>query len=393
MRDWHGTLSGRVAVVIGGAGGIGSAICDVLARADATVVVTYHQSDQAARQLVQRLGGGGAHRALRASVTDSATLARLASSVDDSHGRCDLLINCAGVTRFVPHGDLDGLDDALIDDILRTNVRGPFAAARAFKPLLARSDNALVVNISSIAARTATGSNVMYCASKAALDNMTQSLARALAPAIRVVSVAPGLVDTEFVRGLDPRWRDEQAARTPLGRLATAEEIGLAVLAASVGLPYSTGIVIPVDGGRPLVLSAAVIKESQRHKGTPMANRKILIKHGTLMTLDPRHGVFGGTWQGDVLIDGSRLARVESHIDVADAEVIDASHCLVMPGLIDTHRHVWQTALRGVTHDETLKGYMREIRFLRARAYHAQDIYVGNYVGMLEAINAGITSV
>lgn len=124
-----------------------------------------------------------------------------------------------------------------------------------------------------------------------------------------------------------------------------------------------------------------------------MANRKILIKHGTLMTLDPRHGVFGGTWQGDVLIDGSRLARVESHIDVADAEVIDASHCLVMPGLIDTHRHVWQTALRGVTHDETLKGYMREIRFLRARAYHAQDIYVGNYVGMLEAINAGITSV
>lgn len=123
-----------------------------------------------------------------------------------------------------------------------------------------------------------------------------------------------------------------------------------------------------------------------------MANRKILIKGGTLMTLDPQHGTFGGTWQGDVLLDGNRIARIEAHVDDADAEVIDASHCLVMPGLIDTHRHVWQTALRGVTHDDTLKGYMREIRFLRARAYGAQDIYVGNYVGMLEAINAGITS-
>ena len=92
----------------------------------------------------------------------------------------------------------------------------------------------------------------MYCASKAALDNLTLSLARALAPAIRVMSVAPGLVDTAFVQGLDVSWRNEQAARTPLGRLATPEEIGLAVLTASVGLPYSTGIVIPVDGGRPL---------------------------------------------------------------------------------------------------------------------------------------------
>jgi len=124
-----------------------------------------------------------------------------------------------------------------------------------------------------------------------------------------------------------------------------------------------------------------------------MAGKKILIKGGTLMTLDARHGIFGSTWQGDVLLDGAKIVRVESHIDAPDAEVVDASHCLVMPGLIDTHRHVWQTALRGVTHDETLKGYMREIRFLRARAYRAEDIYVGNYVGMLEALNAGITAV
>jgi len=251
MWDYTGTLEDCVAVVIGGAGGIGTAICEVLSRAGARVVVSYQRSEQPARDLVERLHGGP-HLALRASVTDSASLARLAANAEEIFGRCDLLVNCAGITRFVAHADLDGLDDALIDDILTTNVRGPFAVVRAFKPLLARSADALVINVSSIAARTAMGSNIMYCASKAALDNMTQSLARALAPAIRVISVAPGLVDTAFVQGLDPGWRNEQAARSPLGRLACAEEIGLAVLAARLGLPYSTGIVIPVDGGRPL---------------------------------------------------------------------------------------------------------------------------------------------
>jgi NAD(P)-dependent dehydrogenase (short-subunit alcohol dehydrogenase family) len=111
---------------------------------------------------------------------------------------------------------------------------------------------AVVVNISSIAARTAMGSNVMYCASKAALDNMTQSLARALAPAVRVVSVSPGLVDTDFVKSLDPGWRDTQAARTALGRLAAPDEVAGAVIAAVRDLTFTTGCVLAVDGGRPL---------------------------------------------------------------------------------------------------------------------------------------------
>ena len=251
MWNYAGTLGGRIAVVIGGAGGIGSAVCEVMSRAGACVVISYQRSEQPARDLIARLPGGP-HLAVQASVTDSASLAKLAAAVDEAHGRCDLLVNCAGTTKFVPHPDLDALNDELIDQILLTNVRGPFAAVRAFRPLLARSANALVVNISSIAARTAMGSNLMYCASKAALDNLTLSLARALAPVIRVVSVAPGLVDTAFVQGLDVSWRNEQATRTPLGRLATPEEIGMAVLAATIGLPYSTGIVIPVDGGRPL---------------------------------------------------------------------------------------------------------------------------------------------
>ena len=243
-----------VGVVTGGTGGIGAAICAALAAAGFTVVVGYRRSADAAETLAAGLAGAG-HAALSAPVTDSAALKAMAASIAERYGRCDVLVNCAGTTRFVPHGDLDGLDDALIDEILATNVRGSFAALRALLPLLrssSRPGGGVVINISSIAARTAMGSNVMYCASKAALDNMTQSLARALAPAVRVMSVAPGLVDTDFVKSLDPHWRDTQAARTPLGRLAAPEDVAAAVLAAVRDLTFSTGCVLAVDGGRPL---------------------------------------------------------------------------------------------------------------------------------------------
>src|SRR5579864_1511826 len=251
MEATHEKLVG---VVTGGAGGIGKSICGALAREGLRVVVGYNRSAAGAQELVESLPGEG-HAALSAPVTDSAALASLASMVGARYGRCDVLVNCAGTTRFVPHGDLEGLDDNLIDLILATNVRGVFAAVRALRPLLERSTHpggAVVVNISSIAAVTAMGSNVMYCASKAAVDNMTKSLARALAPRIRVVSVSPGLVNNDFVRSMDKRWLDEQVGRTPLKRLAAPEEVASAVIAAIKFLTFTTGSIIPVDGGRPL---------------------------------------------------------------------------------------------------------------------------------------------
>lgn len=244
-------IQDQVAVVVGGSGAIGSSICRHFAQAGATCVVTYNNGARLAKDVVSSLPGKG-HWAAHVPVDKSAVLDALAAQVRSKHGRLDVLVNCAGITRFVPHGDLDALDDQLIDDIFRVNWRGAFAAVRAFRKLLAAGGNGLVINISSIAGVTAMGSNVAYCASKAALDSMTKSLARALAPAIRVVSVSPGLVDTEFVKNLDQKWRDEQAARTPLKRLATADEIGAAALAVAVSLKYSTGCIIPIDGGRPL---------------------------------------------------------------------------------------------------------------------------------------------
>ncbi|MFC4640352.1 SDR family NAD(P)-dependent oxidoreductase [Deinococcus hohokamensis] len=238
-------------MVTGGSGGIGSAICEGLAGAGATVLVGYEGHPERARQLVSGLPGAG-HRALRIPVDDSGVLAQAAAEVQATEGRLDLLVNNAGVTTPVPHADLNGLSDEWIDTILRVNVRGPFACVRAFAPLLRSHAEGLIVNISSVAAVTGLGSNVAYCASKAALDSLTRSLARALAPEIRVLSVSPGWVDGEYAARMPPELIAAQAALTPLGRIARPHEVARAVLAAATHLSFTTGAVIPVDGGRPL---------------------------------------------------------------------------------------------------------------------------------------------
>ena len=243
-------LDGKTAFVTGGAGGLGKAFCMALAKSGARVAVGYNTAAKA-EALVASLPGEG-HLAVHAPVTDTPALASAAERLKAEFGGLDILVNCAGITRFVPHGDLDALDDALIDDILSVNVRGVIAVTRAMLPLLRAGKEGLVVNISSIAANTAMGSNIAYCASKAAVDNLTKSLGRALAPQVRVVSVAPGLVDSEFVQSLGVSWRNQQADRTPLKRLADPDEVAQAVIAAATTLTFMTGAVISVDGGRPL---------------------------------------------------------------------------------------------------------------------------------------------
>lgn len=245
-------LQDKVAVVTGGGGGIGSAISRRLAQAGARVVLTYSQSADKAQAVAQSLTGGG-HLAIRCPVDDSAAQAELARTIAERYGRLDILINNAGITHPVPHHDLDALDDELIDRIFRVNVRGALASVRALKPLLTAGDGGLVVNISSVAARTGIGSNVAYCASKAALDSVTRSLARALAPQVRVVSVSPGWVDGEYAQRMPPEVIAEQVAKTPLGRIAQAHDVAEAVYAVAAHLTFSTGDIIPVDGGRPLL--------------------------------------------------------------------------------------------------------------------------------------------
>ena len=226
------SLSGKVALVTGGAGGIGSGICEVLADHGATVAIGYHSSLDEGAALADRLPKADAsHAAFAVPVTDSPALAALARTLEGQYGRLDILVDCHGATRFVPAEDLDALDDELIDRVLATNVRGTFATVRALRGLLAREGSGLVVNVSSIAARLAIGSNVMYCASKAAVDTLTRSLALALAPAIRVIALSPGLVATEAAGKFERTFLDGHVARTPRGRLATPRDIDNAVVA------------------------------------------------------------------------------------------------------------------------------------------------------------------
>lgn len=244
-------MNGQVTLVTGGGGGIGSAICRRLAAAGAKVIITYRSNAQKADATLATLAGDG-HWAVQANVTNSAEMSALAAQVTEKYGRLDLLVNNAGITTPVPHDDLDGLSDDWIDRIFQTNWRGAFATIRAFKSLMLANGGGTIINLSSIAGQTGVGSNVAYCASKAAMDSMTRSLARALAPDIRVVSVSPGWVLGEYAKRFPKEYIQAQTEATPLKKLAAPEDVAHTIWAVHNSLPMATGVIIPVDGGRPL---------------------------------------------------------------------------------------------------------------------------------------------
>jgi 3-oxoacyl-[acyl-carrier protein] reductase len=242
-------LKDKVAVITGASGAIGSASAHRLARSGAKIVVGYDSNREKADAVAAALPGSG-HRAMRIPMLETPLIREAAAVVEREYGRCDVLVNSAGFTRMVAHRDLEALTDELIDAIFAANVRGPFATIRAFAPLMKKSGDAVIVNISSIAAIVGTGSNIAYGASKAALDTMALSLARVLGPEIRVLTVSPAAVDTAFVPGRTTAMVEKVAATTPLKRVVQADEVAQAVMAAVVNLTATTGWIIPVDGGK-----------------------------------------------------------------------------------------------------------------------------------------------
>jgi 3-oxoacyl-[acyl-carrier protein] reductase len=242
-------MKGKVAFVVGGSNGIGAATVRALAHEGASVVVGYNKGKERAEALVKELPAGK-HRTQPIVLEDSATIRTAAREIGETYGKVDVLVNSAGFTRPIPHGDLEALTDEIFDAILIANVRGPFATIRAFAPLLRASQGGVVVNVSSVSAITGSGSNIGYCASKAALDTMTLSLARALGPDIRVLNISPAAVATDFVAGRDRAALEKVAERTPLKRVVEPEDIACAILACVTHLTVATGSRIVVDGGR-----------------------------------------------------------------------------------------------------------------------------------------------
>ncbi|HVL58467.1 MAG TPA: SDR family oxidoreductase, partial [Burkholderiaceae bacterium] len=155
-------------------------------------------------------------------------------------------------TRPVRHSDLETMDEALFDTILLANARGPYSVIRSMMPLLKASGDAVVVNVSSISAFTGSGSNIAYCAAKAALDTLTMSLARAFGPEVRFVCVSPAAVDTGFVAGRDRAALEQAAQQVPLKRVVEPHDVAMAILACVTHLKTATGTRIVVDAGRHL---------------------------------------------------------------------------------------------------------------------------------------------
>lgn len=251
-------LKERVAIVTGGATGIGRATAERLAEAGAAaVVVNYSRSAREAEEVAELLRSRGtAASAVRADVGDDAAMRAMVDAVVAEHGRLDVLVNCAGRTHFIPHPDLEAATDDVWRDILSTNLMGPFYASRAAGPALRRAGGA-IVNVSSISGLRASGSSLPYAVSKAALLQLTRSLALALAPEVRVNAVAPGHVETRWHRD---HLGDEEAARRaraiaetePLGRTATADDVARTTLDL-LRSDAVTGQTVIVDGGKHLL--------------------------------------------------------------------------------------------------------------------------------------------
>ncbi len=241
-------LNGKVAVVTGGSSGIGAACARLLAAEGARVVVGHHHGRERAQALVAELSGSG-HATVALALDDLAGHPAIAERIERDMGRVDMLVNSAGYTQRIPHADLDRLDAALFNEILVANAGGPYSITRAFVPALRRSGDGLVVSVSSVAGFTGSGSNIAYCAAKAATDTFTMSLARVFGPDVRFLCVSPASVDTDFVPGRSREELDKKAKQTPLGRVVTPEDVALAVLGCATHMKTATGTRFVIDGG------------------------------------------------------------------------------------------------------------------------------------------------
>ena len=241
--------SGKVALITGGGTGIGRATGLLLAQKGADIAVNYSRSEteaQATVEMIEKLGRRAVK--IQADVADDEAVRAMVAKVVEQLGRLDILVNSAGFTQFIDFKNLEAVDDAGWDRTMAVNVKGPFHCTRAAAEPMREAGAGAVVNVSSLAGQIVRGSSIPYCASKAALNIVTRALARALAPTIRVNAVAPGVVDTRWVKDQKGLVRGA-GMRTPMRRVATAEDVAHVIVSLITENEFMTGQVIVVDGG------------------------------------------------------------------------------------------------------------------------------------------------
>jgi 3-oxoacyl-[acyl-carrier protein] reductase len=255
---------GFFAIVTGSASGLGAATAAILAKGGGRIVVNYSSSAKEAEQTADLCRKAGAEvTVVQGDVSRDEDCKKIVAAAA-SWGRLDALVNNAGTTKHVAHENLDGLSAEDFQRLYGVNTIGPFQMVRAARALLeagakASGNTAAVVNISSVAGISGVGSSIAYAASKGALNTITLSLSRALAPAIRVNTVCPGYIDTPWFtkgRGVEgaAKVRDSVVAKVPLKRASTAEDV--AALVCFLATPQSgnmTGEVVRMDAGAHLI--------------------------------------------------------------------------------------------------------------------------------------------
>ncbi|MEQ9146420.1 MAG: glucose 1-dehydrogenase [Parvibaculaceae bacterium] len=249
-------LDGAVAIVTGSAAGLGAATAKRLAAAGSKVAINYTKSETEAKDVLAEIEAAGGEAILaKGDVSDDAACRQIVQTVIDKWGRVDILVNNAGTTQFADHDDLDALQAEDFHRIYGVNVIGAYQMIRACKPYMKEQGAGSVVNVSSIAGVTGIGSSVAYAASKGAMNTMTLSLARSLAPEIRVNAVCPGFIGTRWFRdkfgeNMFQSIVASQEESTPLKRAGTPEDIAATIVFfAGEGSDHITGETLITDAG------------------------------------------------------------------------------------------------------------------------------------------------
>jgi 3-oxoacyl-[acyl-carrier protein] reductase len=255
---------GLCAIVTGSASGLGAATAAILAKGGARIVVNYSSSQKEAEATADLCRSAGAEVVVvQGDVSRDEDCKKIVAAAA-SWGRLDVLVNNAGTTKHVAHDNLDGLSAEDFQRMFGVNTIGPYQMVRAARSLLeagakASGHASAVVNVSSVAGISGVGSSIAYAASKGALNTITYSLARALAPLIRVNTVCPGYIDTPWFtkgRGVEgaAKVRDAVIAKVPLKKASTAEDVaGLVCFLATRQSGNMTGEIVRMDAGAHLI--------------------------------------------------------------------------------------------------------------------------------------------
>lgn len=255
MKD----LKGRVAIITGSSSGVGAATARLLASLGCNIVVNYNSNSDGANQVAEDCREHGVEcLVFGGNVAEDSACQSMVAQAIEKWGRVDILVNNAGTTKFVDHGNLDGLDSDDFQRIYGVNVIGCYQMIRAANSHMQQQDDGgVVVNVASTAAVTGIGSSVAYAASKGAMITMTLSLARSLAPKLRINAVCPGFIEGDWLReGMgDEKYAEAMAYQrknSALGVTATPETVADAILHFITGPQVVTGETLIVDGGRHL---------------------------------------------------------------------------------------------------------------------------------------------